>query len=457
MPDGQPNERLANLLEESRLTRKALARAVQAVSIEHRAAIACDHTSVSRWLRGMHARGKTPQFIAEALGRALGRRLTTVDIGMAADADELAHLGLDYAVSVEAVGDPLPRLWRADLDDADTLTQSAVQTSAWSASALGWLVSRKRTIGYSEGVGGRRVGPSDVEAVRVTTAMFSELDNRFGGEHARRALVQYLSTDVAGLLAGRYSDAIGRELYRAVAEATLLTAWSSYDSCRHGLAQRYFIQALRLAEAADDAMLAGSILDAMSHQATFLGYFGEAVNLARAAQSGTAGRTTATLNAHFHAMEARAHAAAGDSVGAERSLGEAVRVFEGRQPGDDPEWITYFDDQELSAEFAHCFRDTGRADETVTYAHRALAGASARSDFFVTMVLADGQLAAGDLDEACETVRAALPTAEHLKSKRCVRYVRDFRRRLLPHARHAAVTELAEHADEHPLWTAAAP
>jgi hypothetical protein len=43
----------------------------------------------------------------------------------------------------------------------------------------------------------------------------------------------------------------------------------------------------------------------MSHQATFLGRFTEAANLARAALAGTGGIATPTLTAHFRAMEAR--------------------------------------------------------------------------------------------------------------------------------------------------------
>ena len=74
----------------------------------------------------------------------------------------------------------------------------------------------------------------------------------------------------------------GTALFSSVAEATLLAAWMSYDSTpRSALAQRYFIQALALAQAAGDRLLGASILDAMSHQATHTGRFGEAASLAR--------------------------------------------------------------------------------------------------------------------------------------------------------------------------------
>ncbi len=48
----------------------------------------------------------------------------------------------------------------------------------------------------------------------------------------------------------------------------------AYDSAPgSALAQRYFIQALALAQAGDDRLLSASILDAMSHQAVYTGRF----------------------------------------------------------------------------------------------------------------------------------------------------------------------------------------
>jgi hypothetical protein len=118
---------------------------------------------------------------------------------------------------------------------------------------------------------------------------------------------------------------------------------------RSALAQRYFIQALALAQAGGDQLLGASILDAMSHQATYTGRFAEAANLARAARTGTTGIATATLTAHFHTMEARALARLGDAKACDRALAEAVREFERRRPDDDPGWIRYFDESELAA------------------------------------------------------------------------------------------------------------
>jgi hypothetical protein len=297
----------------------------------------------------------------------------------------------------------------------------------------------------------------DVERFEVTVEAFRQLDDRFGGGNARQALIQYLSSDADRLLRGHYSGAVGCALFSVVAEATLLAAWMSYDSVpRSALAQRYFIQALALAQAGGDQLLGASVLDAMSHQATYTGRFAEAANLARAARTGTTGIATATLTAHFHTMEARALARLGDAKTCDRALAEAVREFERRRPDDDPGWIRYFDEAELAAEFGHCLRDLGRAADAARYASRSVVTEAGtgfiRSDFFATMVLAEAHLAAGELEQACATALRAMTEGELIRSARCVNYLRDFRQHLARAADATAVTDFRERARESRLW-----
>ncbi|TVL94528.1 regulator [Streptomyces sp. SAJ15] len=299
-----------------------------------------------------------------------------------------------------------------------------------------------------------RVGLADVAMIKPTSGMFAELDDRFGGEHARHSVVQYLNCDVAPLLTGQYTEAVGRALFSTVAESTLLAGWMSYDACQHGLAQRYFLQALRLAQDGDDRRLAGSILSATSHQATFLGHFTEAATLARAARMGIAGVATPTLMAQFHAMEARALARTGDTRACELALTEATKALESRNSSDEPEWITYFDEAELAAEAAHCFRDVSSARQAVAHAENAMSGHHVRSDFFATMVLADARLRAGEPEEACRVALDALDLGEQLRSARCVSYLAEFRTHLAAIGKMLTSRDFYEQADEHRLWRA---
>jgi transcriptional regulator with XRE-family HTH domain len=366
-----------------------------------------------------------------------------------------ADVGLVYPGSPMEASENLAQLWRADLGGAP-LQRARLDPAAWNDASLRWLIDRGRQSG-NETAHGVRIGIADVDRFRTTVNLFTQLDDRFGGGHARQALVQYLSTDGDRLLHGRFSDSVGRALLSAFAEATLLAAWMSYDSApSSSLAQRYFIQALALAQAGNDRLLGASILDAMSHQATYTGRFREAADLARAAMTGTQGVATPTLTAHFHMMEARALARMGGAKDCERAMAEAVREFERRRPNDDPAWIHYFNESELSAEFGHCLRDIGRAAGAVEYASRSLVTvderAFVRSDFFAMMVLADAYLDAGEREQACSVALKALTAGEQIRSARCVKYLSEFHDRLTARGISRSAVDFYEQAQSFRLW-----
>lgn len=348
-------------------------------------------------------------------------------------------------------------LWTAD----DSRTQglsTPLDPTGWNAAALAWLVSQPDSV-LPEHPGGRAIGRADVDRMRASSRLFAQLDNQFGGAHSRSSLIHYLRYEVTGLLEGRYTDSTGRDLFGAAAEATLLAAWMSYDSGLHGLAQRYFIQALRMAQSAADRRLACSILSAMSHQATFLSQLTEAANLARAAQTGLGAAATPTLMAQFQAMEARALARAGDTRGCHLALAAAERSFQAADPGRDPEFIGYFNEAELAAELSHCFRDLGDSSQAAAHAARARQqsdGEYPRSDFFAAMVLADAYADQDDPEQACHTALTALSNGRALSSARCVAYVREFGQRLDRFGDLPAVRDFRDQAAQFALWTKAA-
>ncbi|WP_405673719.1 hypothetical protein OG848_31865 [Streptomyces canus] len=93
------NARLAALMQEADLSHKSLARAVVAAAARSGEVITCDHTYVTRWLKGSIPRGNMPQFIADAIGRKVGRQLTIDDVGMgnAAVSAVQPDLGLEFS------------------------------------------------------------------------------------------------------------------------------------------------------------------------------------------------------------------------------------------------------------------------------------------------------------------------------------------------------------------------
>lgn len=455
------NERLAALMTEAgfldrsgTIGRKRFARAVTDASSSRGIHKTYSHTYVTRWLNGVTPRtAETRESITTALSRALGRPVLAREVGFADGANTRAQVGLKYPEDAENAIEQLSLLLGADLVDPSLGQATATHLGAWSEASLSWLVRGPRPEAMHRGIS--QVTAADVRRVRTTRDLFDRLDSQFGGDHARRALLEYLRGALPDLLRAGASGRVHQDLLSAAAEAVQLAAWMSYDAGLHGIAQRYFIQALGLADAADDRLLAASILDAMSHQATFLGHFNEAANMARAARLGAAGVSTPILSAHFHAMEARALARLGQASGCDRALTAAVKEFTRHTPGEGPAWIQYFDEAELAAELGHCNRDLGRAAPATTYAAQALGTASGqylRSDFFATMVLADSYFDQGEVEQACEVALRAIRIGEQLKSARCRSYVEEFRVRLSKVGDCQAITMFNENAEGARLW-----
>ncbi len=139
-----------------------------------------------------------------------------------------AEISLEYPGTPEQAAGNVASLWQADLADQSALMQGRIDPGAWKDASFHWLVDPVSSPD-ADLPGGVRVGLGDVERFRVTVEAFGQLDDRFGGGHARPALIQYLSSDGDRLLRGRYTGAVGSALFSAVAEATLLAAFSSAE------------------------------------------------------------------------------------------------------------------------------------------------------------------------------------------------------------------------------------
>lgn len=435
--------------------RKRFARAVTGAANSRGIHKSYSHTYVTRWLNGVTPRDvETRECITAALSRALGRTVNAAEVGYAERAHILADVGLKYPEDAENAIEHVSQLLDAELAEANAMRITPTHAAAWSEASLSWLVGGLRSKAPRDR--SSRVNAADVRRLRATRDMFDRLDNQFGGGHARRALLDYLRDDLPDLLRAGASGAVQHDLFSAAAEATQLAAWMSYDAGHHGTAQRFFIQALGLADAANDRLLAASILDAMSHQATFLGHFTEAANMARAARLGAARVSAPILSAHFYAMEARALARLGHASDCDRALSAAVNEYDRHTPGQGPEWIQYFDEAELAAELGHCNRDLGRAIHATTYATQALGYASGeylRSDFFATMVLAHSYVDQGEVEEGCRVALNAMRIGEQIKSARCHSYVEEFRARLSKVGSSREVGDFTDSARENRLWT----
>lgn len=468
-PQRIPNRQLAALIAEAGFSNAGLARRVDQLGLEHGLDLRYDKTSVTRWLRGQQPRGTTPALIAEVFTRRLGRRLSAQDLGL--DACAPVYAGLEFAASPEEAIDIVSGLWRKDSGSHTELRKIAFTPAGLVVPSRDWLIGRadeRVARGMSpapsgegarlplqarggqmprqraaERAPGGRVSMGDIAALRSVGELFRTIDHAYGGGHARQALVRYLEHETEPMLRGTYGETTGRRLFAAAADLTRLAGWTSYDIAAHGLAQRYYVQALRLAQAAGDRAYGSYVLVTMSRQAVYLGHGREAVQLARVAQQGVGSGAPPVVQSLLHAVEARGHGVLGEVRACSASLARAERALESSRAGDDvPYWVRFFDEAQLADEFAHCHRDLQQYRAAAQHAERSLqlrSPAYARSRLFCRVVLASARLGLGELEQACALGVEAAQAAAEMRSVRALEYVRDFERRLEPYRDAAAV------------------
>lgn len=295
----------------------------------------------------------------------------------------------------------------------------------------------------------RIVCTADVETLRAMTRTFRQLDNRFGGGHARATVSHYLVGEAVPLLrAGRFREGVRRELFGAVAELNQLAGWMAYDVGDASAGRKHLRQALQLCQDVGDDALAAEMLAGMSHHAAFVRSPLVAVDLARAARD-NAGRTgISALMAESAVMEAHGLALRRDAKGCLAALRDAEASFSSAG-SDVPEWLRYFDAAYMAAKFAHCFRDLGRSDEAERFARRSLEMTEGydRGRLFNTALLASILADQRRVEEACAAGTSALRMAGNMHSVRTLAYLKDVARRLQPfHAEPAVQALYAEMA-----------
>ncbi|MGI5356078.1 MFS transporter [Streptomyces sp. CA-252508] len=467
-----PNEKLGTVLALAGISNAGLARRVNDLGAQRGLTLRYDKTSVARWVsKGMVPQGAAPHLIAAAIGQKLGRPVPLHEIGLA-DADPAPEVGLAFPRDVGEAVRSATELYRLDLAGRRAggggIWQSlagSFAVSAYATPASRWLItpadsSVERSVpaapdgtadGTADDGGAVRVGHSDVAKLREAAEDARRWDSKYGGGDWRSSMVpECLRVDAAPLLLGSYSDEVGRALFGATAELTRLAGWMAFDTGQQEAAQRYYIQALRLARAAADVPLGGYVLASMSLQATYRGFADEGVDLAQAALERNRGLATARTMSFFRLVEARAHAKAGDAAAAGAALRAAEGWLERSREGDpDPSWLGFYSYDRFCADAAECYRDLKAPRQVRRFTEQALSRPTeeyVRSHGLRLIVSAVAELESGNLDAACAAGTRAVEVAGRISSARTTEYVRDLLHRLEPYGDEPRVAELRERA-----------
>ncbi|WP_433366889.1 hypothetical protein [Streptosporangium sp. CA-115845] len=443
------NERLVVLLEEAAWSRAQAASAFNRVAQEGGL---LDYTSIGRshismWVAGTKPSGAAPIILCQALSRRLKRVVTPDELGFTVP-DALAQEALEWHI------DPLIALTELGRADLDTGRRNFLTGAVYSVAALAlpdeiwWKTMAEE---HPAPTKHQRIGRGDVDAVQQLTYAFSRIDQQRGGGHGRKALVQYLQSDVAVFLHGTFPDGqVRSDMFSAAAELAYLSGWMAFDNNEQAAAQNYFALAVKLAAHAGNPPLSGHVLRAMAHQALDLGFHRKGLELSTASMQGQSyASATPREKSLLGVVHARALAASDQRQAAAKALLKAEDDLASASEGiKEPHRTFFFAEASLAHETACTLRIGGDRQGALRQFRRS---ARTRGDAFRrTHVVTLGhlgamQIATGGVEEACATWNTALDTMEEgIYSGRARRVVVDMRKLLSPYRRRkvSAVAEL---------------
>ncbi|MGK5533772.1 hypothetical protein [Streptomyces sp. URMC 129] len=428
-----PNYQLRALLAEAGWTQEALARAVNALGTEIGAALRYDRTAVAHWLAGTQPRHPVPQLAAEALSRRIGRAVAPEAAGFPSHERDAPPVDpvTGFAALCRTDADAARRLplHQRPYRVADATVPSPPPPAADAAA----------TAGPGRPLGGRT---EDTTALHDAVAFFAASIDTHGGRHARSALSAYLADDVTPLLTAAPAGRARGELLMVASRLAFLLARMYEDGLLHGVAQRYYTYAHRLAGESGDRVSWSVVVRAMSAQAQRLGHLPSALQLAEAAHHGVRGAPPAH-QAYVQAQFAVVLGLSGDRRGALAAVARAERAAERATSAAAP--FDSYPPAALHFQTSAVLEALGDLPGALAALRRAAgerAAADVRGRALTQARFGQLLLRTGHLDEACAAWEGFLAAQERLRSGDAERALRDMRQALQPYRNRKRVAEL---------------
>nr|WP_260867549.1 transcriptional regulator [Streptomyces sp. SAJ15] len=292
----------------------------------------------------------------------------------------------------------------------------------------------------------QRIGMPDVDMVIAMTERVSELDDQFGGRHARPMAAAFLVNTVAPYLRADGSEPVRKAMMSAASDLCYLTGYMAVDEGLHGLAQQYYLKALQLAGASEDHLTYCTTLRGMSVQAVDLGHGRAAVRLADAAAAASP-QAGPRMRAFLTGQQAHAYAQVGNRNEALRYLRDAEAAMEKAESRErafgsyDPSSLQYHTSQ-VRFELG----DAHGAVEAMQESDRLRHDVYRRTRVKERAVLAERQLSIGHLEAACATWHMALDDYPLIQSGRADQRVQNMFKLIRPHLGNHAARDLYERA-----------
>ncbi|MGW0993548.1 helix-turn-helix domain-containing protein [Streptomyces sp. NPDC002523] len=321
----------------------------------------------------------------------------------------------------------------ADLTRSDLVMDRRAATRALASAALsgaalldsleGWL---QPAPAFDNGHQRGRIGMREVQELEGTARAFRAWDHRFGGGLRRKAVVGQLN-EVASHLEEHQAPDVERGLFRVMAYLGGTAATIAWDSGLQRQAQSYYLLALRAAHAGGDAAFGANVLAGMARQMLYRDRPQDALELVHLAQKGAGRKAGARLRAMLHTREAWAYAAMGRPSAFKRATDEAAEALTDAGAEEEPYWIAYFDEAELTGVTGGRLLDMARklpqehaeaAADSIRQAVKWRGPEAGRSHALDTIGLAECHFLMGDVAGAVDHTRRAVEVASRTQSAR---------------------------------------
>ena len=427
-----PNSKLRDLVTESGLTYAAVAKAIRTVAAECGTPLRTNKSTVEHWISGVVPADDTSRYLAVALSRHLNRPLTREDLGLVAQNDKE-----DDKIGLSLGADPLDSLlpmWRHELNRRRFLMASAYSVAS---AALPLTYVQEIADRTAAARTGNVVGMAEVTAVRDMVRAFSETDERYGGQHGRSALVQYLLDDVAPLCRGRFrTEEIRRQMLSAASRGVHLLGWKSYDAGQQGLAQRYYLQSYALAVESDVTGQDGFIMRTMAMQGLRLHRPEHCQGLAETGLNRARGKVDAKTESLFRVVYAHTLARSGQRQAAIAQAEQALALLAADHGDEVPFWAMAWGPPAASvySRLAKVFETLGdhrtAAEQYARAAASRPAGTYARIVALDLVAEAEMQLKRGSIEQACATWSKAMDHMDGVRSVRTRKAIANMRSEL---------------------------
>lgn len=372
-------------------------------------------STVTRWCKNAIPGPELAGPACQVLSAELRRHVTPESLGWPADNEDLATEALVYGDLQHAVR-VLSRLWQLDSMPGRRAVRRMPFAASGPASheALVMLPDADIT-----GRGQQHVAAADIELLEEQTELYGRLDARHGGGRFRSVFAAFLDMHATPLLHGAFSERLGRRLYGSVADAVLALASMAYDDLLPGLAQRYDLQAMRLAQAIGDR---GRVARGHIHHARLAAARGERRDVLTHARSAVVASSGAPglVRAYAAITEARAWALNGAPDQTLAAVKQAQDAFNQRGSGADPRWLLWLDMPELAGQAAWALAMAGLAEAGTQALSTALDMPEERTRDSVELLITAAELARlrGDHAERAALTKRAMEASRPLKSGR---------------------------------------